>query len=195
MPLKKFTVKDFITYNNPCFSCGSKISFNFAFKSNDNSGLLPSYIRSTVTPERTEIDLKITYSNTLQLWIFHKSNKILSSDMRGLTDYLAGHKLFMTSRCDKCYTAITSDNLEFNLAKGFIKPVTLSHEAITLTDDKYIYTLSNHFTQDCSRLTIQRINKATPIAPLMFDLPLTALYKFNDREHFINKMKTFIVFS
>ena len=191
--MKKFTVKDFITYNNPCFSCGNKISFKIGSVNGANQP--PVYIRSTVTPERTEIDLKVTYNDTLQLWIFHKSNKILSSDMRGLTDYLAGHKLFLSSRCDKCYTSIESHFLEFNLNKGFINPVGVSLETLMVYDEKNLYQVYSSFIKECSVVVVDRINKTTPISPMRFDLPLLPLYKFRDKDKFLNKMKTYLIFS
>src|SRR5271167_3698355 len=110
--MRKFTVKDFIGYNNPCFSCDNQINFKIGFldldveSSSKTSYSIPhagpyipscpiSYLRPTVTPQFTEIDLMITYSDALKLYIFHKTNKILTSSQRGLTKYLESHKLFL----------------------------------------------------------------------------------------------------
>lgn len=197
--MKKFTVKDFITYNNPCFSCGEKISFKIGYVPNklgrSPSSMIPAYIRSTITPERTEIDLKVTYTDTLQLWIFHKSNKILSTDMRGLTDYLGGHKLFLNSWCDKCGTKIDSHFLEFNINKGFIIPVGLSQESLNIDDGKNLYHMVSSFIEETSTVFINRLDKAIPVSPIKFVLPLLPLYKFKDKNKLLQKLKTYVTFS
>lgn len=192
--MKKFTVKDFITYNNPCFSCGNKISFRIGSKVTDGIADI-IYLRPNVTLDRTEVDLKISYTQTLQLWTFHKSNKILSSDIEGLTNYLTDHKLVLNSRCDHCYTTIESFPLEFNLPKGFIKPVSINKEMLIVSDDMNMYQIHSYFPEEKSFVAIDRINKTTPVSPMRLELPLLPLYKFKDKEHFINKIKTYLIFS
>lgn len=194
--MKTFTVKDFITYNNPCFSCGSRISFSIASLPNITN-YNPIYIKATVSPERTEIDLKVTYNNTLQLWIFHKSNKILSSDMWGLTDYLASHKLFLSSRCDKCFTIIESDFLDLNLSQGFISPVGIELEVLFVKDDKNTYNVESDFIKETSIITVRKNPIDATLAPpaQKFYLSLLPLYKIKSREYLINKAKTYLTFS
>lgn len=192
--MKKFTVKDFITYNNPCFSCGNKISFRIGSIATVSASDV-IYLRPNVTLDRTEVDLKISYTQTLQLWTFHKSNKILSSDIEGLTNYLTDHKLVLNSRCDHCYTTIESFPLEFNLPKGFIKPVGVNKEMLIVSDDMNMYQIHSYFPEEKSFVAIDRINKTTPVSPMRLELPLLPLYKFKDKEHFINKIKTYLIFS
>jgi hypothetical protein len=127
--MRKFTVKDFIAYNNPCFSCDNQINFKIGFLDLETKADI-SYLRPTVTPNYTEIDLVITYSDALKLYIFHKTNKILTNSQRGLTRYLSSHKLFLHSTCDRCYTQIESQFLDFNLDKGFVAAVGLSSERL-----------------------------------------------------------------
>ena len=81
--MKKFTVKDFIAYNNPCFSCGSPINFRVGFLDLETKADV-SYLRPVVTPNHTEIDLIIKYSTNeaLKLCIFHKTNKIFVGSTR-----------------------------------------------------------------------------------------------------------------
>ena len=193
MVYKQFTVKDFVTYNNPCFSCNSKISFNFGF-TNKLQNYPTSYISSTVTQERTEIDLKITYNNVLQLWIFHKSNKILCSNTRNLTEYLDTHNLFMNSHCHQCYTSVTSTNLKFDLDKACIKPVSLFSEIISVTDHKNTYYMINNYHNELSILKIDSLTQDSN-SQLKFKLPIMPMYKFKNKEHFLKKMKNFIVYS
>ena len=118
--MKRFTVKDFIAYNNPCFSCDNAINFRIGFLDLENPQASVSYLRPVVLSTHTEIDLKIKYANSeaLKLYIFHKTNKILTNSNQGLTEYLSRHKLFLSSTCDRCYTQIESQFLEFNIDKG-----------------------------------------------------------------------------
>ncbi len=187
--MKKFTVKDFITYNNPCFSCGEKINLRIG-KSHGVADLRP-----TVKPEYTVIDLQITYTHTLQLWIFHKTNKIISSDARSLSDYLLNHQIHLHSSCTKCYTSIHSDPLVFNTNKGYVEPVGLSSEQLIITDEDNIYTLFSSFKDEKTTVSVDRISSATPISPVKLDLPLLPLYKAKTKEYLINKLKTYLTFS
>jgi hypothetical protein len=188
--MKQFTVKDFIAYNNPCFSCGGRITLKIGVESRSFSTVL----RPTVKPDRTEVSLKITYTDTLQLWIFHKSNKILPSDARALEDFLSIHKLYLTSQCDTCYTNIGTNYLEFNLAKGYIKPVELDVENLVLIDKGNKYQIRSDFSREKSQIQISKIDHSSN-DPFHMEVPLLSLSKFKDRERFLNKLKTYALFS
>lgn len=192
--MKKFTVADFIAYNNPCFSCDNQINFKIGFLDLESRADV-SYLRPTVTPNYTEIDLVITYSDALKLYIFHKTNKILTNNQQGLTRYLSGHKLFLHSACDKCYTQVESQYLDFNLNKGFVNAVGISTERLIVMDNRNIYQINSFFMADKSHLTVDRIDKTQPLSPTTMDLPLLPKYRFRDKKHFLEKMKTYILFS
>jgi hypothetical protein len=192
--MKKFTVADFIAYNNPCFSCDNQINFKIGFLDLESRADV-SYLRATVTPNYTEIDLVITYSNALKLYIFHKTNKILTNDQQALTRYLSGHKLFLHSACDRCYTQVESQYLEFNLNKGFVHATGISTERLVVMDSRNIYQINSFFMADKSHLTVDRIDKTQPLSPTTMDLPLLPKYRFKDKKHFLEKMKTYILFS
>jgi hypothetical protein len=192
--MKKFTVADFIAYNNPCFSCDNQINFKIGFLDLESRADV-SYLRPTVGPNYTEIDLHITYSDSLKLYIFHKTNKILATSQPALAKYLGGHKLFLHSVCDKCYTQIDSQYLDFNLHKGFVLAVGISSERLIVMNKHNIYQMDSFFMADKSKLTVDRIDKAIPLSPTNLELPLLPKYRFRDRAHFIDKMKTYILFS
>ena len=192
--MRKFTVADFIAYNNPCFSCDNQINFKIGFLDLETKADI-SYLRPTVGPTYTEIDLLITYSNALKLYIFHKTNKILTNNRQGLTRYLSGHKLFLRSACDKCYSQIESQYLDFNLDKGRVLAVGISSERLVVMDKQNIYQINSFFLADKSNLIVDRIDKTRPLSPTNLELPLLPKYRFKNREHFIDKMKTYIVFS
>jgi hypothetical protein len=191
--MKTFTVKDFITYNSPCFSCGSKISFKIGVSFIKNRQ--PStYLVPIVSSDFIEIDLKINYNNGLKLKILPKTNKFTVSSMKGLTTYLEKHNLFLRSYCDNCRTCIDSQFLEFNLLKEFIKPVEISDERLFVRNNNYKYELYSYFTHSYSVLII---SDQTNIAnnSIRIELPLLPMYKLKNKEHFIKKVKTYILFS
>jgi hypothetical protein len=190
--MKKFTVKDFITYNNPCFSCGESILFRIGvYLANGDIG----YIRPTVMQGYTVIDLKVSYNNRLQLLIFHQSNKIISSNITDLTDYINSNQLFLSSHCNKCFSTIDSEQLEFNLEDSFIKPVSLATETIFINDESNAYHIYTSFENDKSSITVDKNDKSAPPKPIRFKSQAMPLHKFKNKEHFINKLKTYIIFS
>ena len=192
--MRKFTVKDFIAYNNPCFSCGRPVNFRIGFfdleTKADNS-----YLRPTVTLNYTEIDLKISYRDSLKLYIFHKTNKILTDSNQGLTKYLSSRKLFLSSSCDKCLTQIESQYLDFNVDKGYVAAVGIATERLIVEDKHNRYQIDSFFMADKSKLVVDRIDRTTPLSPMQLELPLLPKYRFKNKEHFLHKMKTYITFS
>jgi hypothetical protein len=192
--MKKFTVKDFIAYNNPCFSCNRPINFRIGFVDLETK-TDTSYLRPTVTPNYTEIDLRITYDDSLKLFIFHKTNKILTNSNQGLTKYLGSRKLFLSSACDKCLTRIDSHYLDFNIDKGYLEATGIATEMLIVEDKTNRYHINSFFMADKSILTVDRIDKATPLSPFQIELPLLPKWRFKNKDHFLQKMKTYITFS
>jgi len=192
--MKQFTVKDFITYNSPCFSCDEKISFSIVSTTLQGPADIV-HLRPTVNPDHISVDLKITYNQTLSLKIQNKTNAIFYNDNKGVADYIYSHRLFLTSSCNKCLTKIESQFLEFNLSNGYIKPVGIARESLIVSDATHRYHVYSTTISDKSVITMDRIDKPIPISPVRIETPLLPLYRFKDRQHFINKMKTFLIFS
>src|SRR5579885_1964951 len=162
--MKKFTVKDFIAYNNPCFSCGEQIKFQIGFMDLEARRDM-SYLRPTVTQEYTQVDLRITYSNSLSLKIDHKTNRLTCANMTALEKYLAGHKLFLASTCDKCYTTIESQFIEFNLLQGYVGAVGLAREMLFINYDGKMGLVNSSFIEERSSLSITNMDKTHPLTP------------------------------
>ncbi len=194
--MRKFTVKDFIAYNNPCFSCSNPINFRIGFLDLETKADI-SYLRPVVTPTYTEVDLIIKYANTdaLKLYIFHKTNKILTNSQQGLTKYLSSRKLFLSSTCDRCYTQIESQYLDFNIDKAYVSAVGISTERLMVNDGDNLYQINSFFMAEKSNLIVDKLDKLKPLTPFQLDLPLIPKYRFKDKAHFIQKMKTYITFS
>lgn len=191
--MRKFTVKDFITYSGPCFSCKSKIRFEIGV-SFGKTYQQSVYLVPTVTNDFIEINLKINYNNGLSLKIFPKTNKFTTSSMKSLIKYLEEHKLFLRAKCDECYTCIDSQMLNFNLLKEFIAPVGISDEKLIVKDKKYLYELYSDFEYSYSVLIISTTSAPT-ITPIRMELPLLPMYKLKNKERFIEKVKTYLIFS
>lgn len=192
--MKKFTVKDFINYNAPCFSCGSKITFRIGSICLTQH-MSAIYLRATTSNAQTEVDLQVTYARILKLTINHITNKITTSDPEALTKYLEVNKLFLSSVCNNCYTNIESFYLEFNLHKGFILPVGISKELLMLTDAKNMYQINSTAIDEKTIIVVDRINVANSLSHIRFVLPLSFLYKLKNKEHILQKIKTYLLFS
>lgn len=197
--MKKFTVKDFIEYNGPCFSCGGQINFKIGFVDLDAKQTPTmadaSYLRPLVTTNHTEVDLIIKYSNqeALKLQILHKTNKIFTNNSQGLTKYLSRHKLFLSSQCDKCHTQIESNFLEINLNKGFIEAVTISTERLVVMSDDTIYQLYSSAFDNKTKVVVDRLDRIAHTFNL--DLPFLPKYRFRTRDNLISKIKMYMTFS
>jgi hypothetical protein len=193
--MKKFTVKDFITYNGPCFSCQSKIIFQIGvFNTKARQSATSVFLNPVVTNEFVNIDLKINYRDSLSLKVFTKTNKFTTSSMKALTKYLDEHGLFLRSKCDNCHTDVDSEALEFNLLKEFIAPVAIGDERLVVTHDKYLYELYSDFKNSRSVLIISPAFSSS-IVPMSMNLPLLPMYKLKNKERFIEKVKTYLIFS
>lgn len=199
MLIKSFTVKDFITYNNPCFSCGGKINLRIAVH-DIGHGEVPSYPTAIITPESSKLELVITYNNTLTLNIEHKSNKIGSNNPEWLVSYLKNKKLFLSSTCNGCSSVIESDYLELNLDKGFIAPTYIRYEMLMMLDTLNMYQIKSYFVEKKTTIVVVSVknkenNNAGKLDKIKFDLPLLPLYKFKTREQIMKKIKTYLIFS
>lgn len=201
--MEKFTVKDFIVHNNPCFSCAENIIIKIGSVIKGIDGAV--YLRPTVSTDKTEIVLKEKYSNTLKLQILHNSNIIVSSSEQRFKNYLNGHKLFLHSQCNKCLTTIISQYLEFNLKHegtkfmglkpenmiGFIKPVGLKTEDLVVYDHDIRYHIYSNIDSKHSLIYISRPNSAV----IRMKIPLYTLSKFKNKDKMLSKLKTYILFS
>lgn len=192
--MKKFTVKDFIFYNSPCFSCGSKTRFDIGCLNSETS-ITSILTRPVINANYTEVDISITYTDALKLYIFHSNNKILTNNSQALIKYLSTHRLYLISKClnNKCGCIIQSQFLIFNLEKSYIEAVPISFEMLTVTDENNIYRIESWFEGEPHSnvsYTKKDTNKKTSLK-----LSLLPKFSFKNKQHFITKMKTIIIFS
>lgn len=191
--MDRFTVKDFIKHNAPCFSCGKEINLQIGF-CDPSSQNLTGYLRPTVTPEYTEVNLKTTYSDAIKLHIFHKDNKILTNNEKGLTEYLGRYKLFLSSMCDKCSTRMVSQDLSFNLEKKFVRPVEMKTETLSVTNKDTTYIVDSFFETQKSIVYIFKAGESFN-SDIKLELSILPKSKFKNKEAFIKKMKFIALYS
>lgn len=181
---KLFTVKDFIIYNNPCFSCGDQIIFKFetSFKNNSTS------INPIVTNTHIEVALKNNYSKFINLQIDNKTNTFQVTNIEEFKKY--DKELFLSSRCNKCSTYMFSNALKFNMKSKRIEATTIAYEQLKVNDDYFYYRIN---TSDViSHITIFD-NKWTKI----FEMETSPIYLYSlkTKERLISKLKTYLVFT
>src|SRR5258708_8296240 len=129
--MKKFSIKDFIAHNSPCFGCGDLIVFQIGINTSIDFPLDTfNFLKPSVNKDYTSVALHIGWTTTLKLNIDHKTNKISTNNINALTKYLENHKLFWKCECTKCHSSMISNNLDFNLEREFIKAVGIRHETI-----------------------------------------------------------------
>lgn len=189
--MKKFTFKDFISYNNPCFNCGKRISIRIGFKFPNGD---QSYLTPLVKPEYTEVNLRVTYRNTLRLRVFNKTNKFETNNVEELEKYLQEYNLYLVSNCD-CAAYLQTESLKFDLNRKLVYSFGIGLETLIVSDDSNLYHLYSDFMTDESLLVVDRIDKVYPISSLRLSLPLLPLYRLKTKENFIRKMKTYMIFS
>lgn len=190
--MKNFTLKDFISYNNPCFSCGNKINFNIISVPISDE-LTRIVLRPTVKLDSITVDLKINYHESLQLQIMMPSNIFFVSDKKFFTDYINNNKLYLNSSCSNCHTILETYSLDFNFDKGFLKPVKMCKENLIVIDGIHRYCIYTSHLNIKSTIVIYHLN--LNISPVYIKSPILSLSKFRDRSHLIHKMKTYLTFS
>lgn len=192
--MEKFTLKDFIAYNNPCFNCKEKIGLSIVTNTiTDHKIISHAPLRPLVTVDGTLVDLEITYSKTLQLFIEHKSNKITTSDSAKFASYLQNHKLFLNSACYNCNTNVESFFLEFDLKRGYLKPTSISFEHLVMTDSNNIYNVDSQVFGNTTNIKV--ISKFGTHDVVTVKTPLLLLGKFKNKEKWLSKLKTYLLFS
>jgi len=204
--MKLLTLKDFIAYNNPCFSCQESAFFRIIarklddpmaehqMKAGPGRGII---IHPVVTPELVDMDLKVNYADgTLNL---HKSNKILSN-IDALTDYLSEYIMYATSKCTRCGSYVRSNYMEFDLDKKIVKPLSIRKEFLLIEEKDKMYSFTSFYDVQESLLVVSKVDDSLSkvigyIDPIELKMPLQPLCKFKNKQAFISKMKTLLLFS
>jgi hypothetical protein len=190
--MKKFSLKDFIACNSPCFACGELI--NFRLIAHDFINYSREIVfKPTVTKDFTVIDLHVGWKDSLRLSIEHKTNKFATNDLSALKKYSKDRKLLLKCECNHCNSSVTTNYLEFDWQRDFIKAVGINLEDTIMKDEKNIYQVYSQYHYNHTAIYVTSIGALPAISRL--DTPLIPRSKFKSRNEFIRKIKTYILFS
>lgn len=198
---KKFLVKDFIQYCSPCFACDQLMTLRFGYEERHPEVLppeddCPNSVNTTVTDKYVEAELHIRYHTNLKMWIYHRNNKVVTSDGPAFSDYLAKKRLFLYCRCNNCRSDVATKPLDFQTFNGVVGPATLRFERYNISVGNHRYRLETDFVKGTS---VGRLR--TYIAPnvsredLVFNMKLLPKYKLGHRQKLIDKLNIYATFS
>lgn len=193
--MRQLTLKDFIYYNNPCFSCNSKIYLQFISVHLNKFGVYPTVLRPIIHDNALSLDLKIKYKHTLSITFFPQSNKIITLDHKGLAEYLDNNSLYLKSYCECCASSVESFYLEFNLEKNFIKPINIGKEFLYTSDEINNYQVISDIFSGQSEIFIFKRGDILSKQGFNAKIPLTLLSNLKDKQGLIKKLKTYALFS
>jgi len=191
--MKQLTVKDFINYNGPCFSCGKLPELYIQVTANQPVNF-DRDIRPSLDKKCMEIVLSYKYDKNLLMWIEYETNKVSFSNFSEIAQFLSDFKIKIKKKCNECQNCLCSSYLEWNLPKQYLKPITLDWERIVLKDETYIYYIYNSYTHNKSSLQSDRLDNNIRNT-FKVETPLISLRKFSNKERLINKIKTYMLFS
>jgi len=188
--MKKFSLKDFVLYNSPCFGCDNLMTFQIGCEVMDDN--LITYLTPKLCKEYTTIELHLGWNNSLILTIDHKTNKFATNDQTAFAKYLQNHNLFLRCECDKCHTASWTDMLNF-ASQGFMRAVGLNTETVNVSAGDYIYNLYSDYNGNASQFFIIKNDGFSEA--IIINTTLVPRSKFKNRDHLFQKMKTYVLFS
>jgi hypothetical protein len=191
--MKRFTVKDFVEANAPCFSCDSDINVRLVVIGPEDDGI---FLKLNVLTTYFSVELRNTWDTRLHLTIDYKTNKFATNDILRLREYLEkeDRDIYLQVQCDMCGSYVESEYLGFNWSKSFIKPTEIGEEWTRIMDDKNVYVVLSHHHKNASYISISRIGDFTN-PPVKIDAPLLPRYRFKHRNYLVNKLKTYLTFS
>ena len=89
-----------------------------------------------------------------------------------------------------------SHYLDFNTAGNYIKPTGISSQHLVLSDKNNTYVINSEFISDETTIFVFALKDGGMTSAISnLKLPLLPHYRFKDKEHFIAKIKTYLLFS
>jgi hypothetical protein len=181
-----------MNYNNPCFSCNSKISFTLNLINRNT--LIETPLKPVTTQKYIKFKLLVGYDSCLELVINRITNQFSSNDPEFLMTHLKSRDIRFTSYCIKCGTSIQSNMAALSFDNGFIKPLTISREYLIAKVKNYEYVATTIFEENKSHLLIVD-KKKNSLDNFSISTSLLPLYKIKTKQKFIDKLKLYAVFS
>lgn len=207
--MRKLTLKDFLSFYTPCLSCNAKNSLSWIVNYRSPKLLAPSNINQMLAPsninlgeflpvlngKQLEIDLKVTYFNKFSLMIDIVSHSFISSDASQFLSYTLETNCFIQLKCMKCNSHVITNNLEFDTKRRLLKPLTIKGELWHICDEENIYNVYTNMDKEESEIIVDKINATTPLTPWRKILEALPINRFSSKEEFLERIKTYMVFS
>lgn len=154
-----------------------------------NTSGYPVRMISSVGEEYTEINISIKYNHSLFFRIYNKSNQIKASSIEEFEKFLKDHKLFCSLMCTSCKSTIESNYLEFDLERGFVKPLSISRENLILNLESEQYKIYSSYMENVSKIFVIK-NK---YVANQIDTNLIPLGNFKTKDKFLSKIKKYLL--
>jgi hypothetical protein len=198
--MRKLTLKDFLSFYTPCLSCDAKNILTWIVNYKTPKVLTPSNVNlgefvPTLNGKLLEIDLKVTYFNKFSFMIDIVSHSFISSDAAQFLEYLGETNCYIQLKCAKCNSQVISNHLEFDTNRRLLKPITIKGEQWHITDEENFYNVYTNMDKDESEIIVDKINSTTPLTPWRKVLEAIPINRFNSKDDFLDRIKTYMVFS
>ena len=189
----RFTLKDLLLYNNPCFNCGIITQFS-AYKiytANDSESKLNTTLKDGIIT----INMKSSYYQPLNLIINIENNNFVAP-INQLKEYLNEFHLSFKMSCNKCSSNSWTKSIKFNFDKGFMLPLELSFETYFFQDSENLYTISNNHHSKKSSIFVDKINGDHSIKSCWKKtIPILLFSNIKNKPYIIKKIKSYMLFS
>jgi hypothetical protein len=195
--MKKFTLKDFVNYNSPCFSCEELTNFTIGYSNRWENPPINGDLPVEVNKYYTRINLFNGYDQSLSINIDHRTNQFSTNNAPELVKYLEERQLFFKCNCH-CGTGTESTPLVFN-KNNFLQAIELSFEWISLYSQEKIYGVSSNYQDKQSFISISSnallVKPKDMVKPISLTVPLLTRDKFRTKEKLLDKLQLYVTFS
>lgn len=194
--MRQLTLKDLLSFYGPCLSCGNKINLVWytsktSLQYGQNVGeFVPSLSGKTLT-----IDVKNTYHNKFSIMIDIMSHSILSSDSSEFVRYIGEANCSMQIKCYKCNSQVKTTTFKFDLNKRIIRPFSVDSEMWHITDDGAVYHIYTNMPSDETHIVVDDMKAVKPLAAWEKKIMAVPINRFSGKEEFLERIKTYMVFS
>jgi len=194
--MRQLTLKDFLSFYSPCISCKNKVNLSWAAKKSSLqfAGNVGEF-SPTLEGKNLTIDLKTTYFNRFSLMIDIVTHAFITSDSAEFIKYAAETECFLQAKCFKCNSQVRTTNFKFDTNKRLLKPLSIKDEMWHITDEGYLYNVYTNMESGESDFIVDKIEQPTHLNAWNKKLEAMPINRFTSREDFLERIKTYMVFS
>ena len=179
--MERFSVKDFIRFLSPCFSCGSKKKILFTDKEKEYS--------ANILDNKLFCDVSISYSKRESF-----SLDLNSSQLTNNCPSFFKNKIWIILACNKCQGYSASSPIELKKINGveyfsFVE-IYVQNYYFKFKEKGYYFFLDKK--SSLTTISIDLSDKESDIKYL--DLPFTTTIQFKTKEKLIDKVNKLLVF-